>query len=106
MLENEDPLIVDQPEDNLDNAYIANNLVKGLRELKINRQFLFATHNANLPVFGDAELIGVMEENEGTGCVNEECLGSVDNNYVKEAVVNTLEGGSMAFIMRKEKYNI
>ena len=106
MLENNDPLIVDQPEDNLDNAYIANNLVEGLRELKINRQFIFATHNANIPVFGDAELIGVMEENEGTGSVNNNCLGSVDNNNVKEAVVNTLEGGSMAFIMRKEKYNI
>ncbi|WP_017725842.1 TrlF family AAA-like ATPase [Halalkalibacterium ligniniphilum] len=106
MLENDDPLIVDQPEDNLDNAYIANNLVEGLRELKINRQFIFATHNANIPVFGDAELIGVMEENEGTGSVNKSCLGSVDNNNVKEAVVNTLEGGSMAFIMRKEKYNI
>ncbi|RAK15432.1 AAA domain-containing protein [Anoxybacillus vitaminiphilus] len=106
MLDNNDPLIVDQPEDNLDNSYIANNLVEGLRELKINRQFIFATHNANIPVFGDAELIGVMEENEGTGSINKNCLGSVDNNSVKEAVVNTLEGGSLAFRMRKEKYNI
>lgn len=106
MLDNDDPLIIDQPEDNLDNAYIANNLVQGLRELKINRQFLFATHNANIPVFGDAELIGVMREYEGSGSVNKDCLGSVDNNNVKDAVVNTLEGGNMAFIMRKEKYNI
>lgn len=106
MLDNEDPLLVDQPEDNLDNAYIANNLVEGLRELKINRQFLFATHNANIPVFGDAELIGVMEENNGMGSVNQTALGSVDNSYVKEAVINTLEGGNTAFIMRKEKYNI
>lgn len=106
MLDNDDPLIIDQPEDNLDNAYIANNLVQGLRELKINRQFLFATHNANIPVFGDAELIGVMEENEGVGSVNKDCLGSIDNKQVKDAVVNTVEGGNIAFIMRKEKYNI
>lgn len=106
MLENDDPLIIDQPEDNLDNAYIANNLVEGLRELKINRQFLFATHNANIPVFGDAELIGVMEENDGSGAINQTSLGSVDNSFVKEAVINTLEGGSIAFTMRKDKYNI
>jgi hypothetical protein len=77
-----------------------------LRAYENLRQFIFATHNANIPVFGDAELIGVMEENEGTGSVNKGCLGSVDNSKVKEAVVNTLEGGSTAFTMRKEKYNI
>lgn len=106
MLDNKDPLIIDQPEDNLDNAYIANNLVDGLRKYKLNRQFVFATHNANIPVFGDAELIGVMEEVDNQGVVKEECLGSVDNKNVKNAVINTLEGGNTAFQMRKAKYDL
>ncbi|WP_153127363.1 TrlF family AAA-like ATPase [Peribacillus tepidiphilus] len=106
MLDNNDPLIIDQPEDNLDNSYIAKNFVDGLRDYKLNRQFIFATHNANIPVFGDAELIIVMEEVDGQGSIKENCIGSVDNQNVKTAVVNTLEGGDTAFKMRKAKYNI
>ena len=54
LLDNPDPLIMDQPEDNLDNAFIAERIVQELRAAKTERQFLFATHNANIPVFGDA----------------------------------------------------
>lgn len=106
MLDNNDPLIIDQPEDNLDNSYIANNFVDGLRDYKLNRQFIFATHNANIPVFGDSELIVVMEEIDGQGSIAENCIGSVDNADVKTAVINTLEGGNIAFQMRKAKYNL
>nr|WP_185150955.1 hypothetical protein [Peribacillus simplex] len=106
MLDNYDPLIIDQPEDNLDNSYIANNFVDGLRNYKLNRQFIFATHNANIPVFGDAELIVVMQEIDGQGSIRDDCLGSVDNQNVKTAVVNTLEGGNIAFQMRKAKYDL
>jgi hypothetical protein len=106
MLDNNDPLIIDQPEDNLDNAYIANNFVDGLRDYKLNRQFIFATHNANIPVFGDSELIIVMQEIDGQGSIAENCIGSVDNPDVKTAVVNTLEGGNIAFQMRRAKYNL
>ncbi|MGE3993602.1 hypothetical protein [Pseudorhodoplanes sp.] len=65
LLDNPDPLIIDQPEDNLDNAFIADHIVSELRNSKTKRQFLFATHNANIPVFGDAEWIGVLQEHEG-----------------------------------------
>lgn len=106
MLDNNDPLIIDQPEDNLDNSYIANNFVDGLRDYKLNRQFIFATHNANIPVFGDSELIVVMQEIDGQGLIAENCIGSVDNLNVKTAVINTLEGGNIAFQMRKAKYNL
>lgn len=106
MLDNNDPLIIDQPEDNLDNSYIANNFVDGLRDYKLNRQFIFATHNANIPVFGDSELIVVMQEIDGQGSIAENCIGSVDNPNVKTAVVNTLEGGNIAFQMRRAKYNL
>ena len=95
-LSNDDPLLVDQPEDNLDNSFITNNLVENTRKLKINRQFIFATHNANIPVFGDAELIVTMENENGQGIINNESLGSIDNNLVRNSVIQILEGGDIA----------
>lgn len=106
LLENEDPLIVDQPEDNLDNSFISDDFIDVLRENKMKRQFIFATHNANIPVFGDAECIAVMEEYNGTGIVKDENIGSIDDNCVCNNVINILEGGKDAFKMRKEKYGI
>lgn len=106
LLDNKDPLIIDQPEDNLDNAFIANNIVNELRNNKLKRQFIFATHNANIPVFGDAELIGVLNEEDGQGKLNDDCLGSIDTEGVRKAVIQTLEGGNNAFRMRKAKYNL
>ncbi|MED2918691.1 hypothetical protein COK34_28250 [Bacillus thuringiensis] len=106
LLDNKDPLIIDQPEDNLDNAFIANNIVSELREHKMKRQFIFATHNANIPVFGDAELIGVLHEEDGQGRILDDCIGSVDSNEVRQAVIQTLEGGGNAFTMRRAKYNL
>ncbi|MDU2778948.1 MAG: hypothetical protein E7C08_11520, partial [Staphylococcus epidermidis] len=105
-LSNNDPLLVDQPEDNLDNSFITNNLVENIRKLKINRQFIFATHNANIPVFGDAELIVTMENENGQGSVNNENLGSIDNTLVRNSVIQILEGGDVAFKMRKNKYGL
>lgn len=105
LLDNKEPLIIDQPEDNLDNSFIANNLLEVLRENKLKRQFLFSTHNANIPVFGDAECICVMEEIDGQGVVDLDKVGSIDDNNVSIAVINTLEGGKIAFNMRKKKYN-
>ncbi|MGN4143557.1 TrlF family AAA-like ATPase [Staphylococcus equorum] len=105
-LKNNDPLLVDQPEDNLDNSFITNNLIHSIRQLKINRQFVFATHNANIPVFGDAELIAVMETEEGQGIINKENLGSIDNELVRNSVIRILEGGNTAFQMRKNKYGL
>ena len=106
LLDNKDPLIVDQPEDNLDNSFIAENLVKTLRENKIKRQYILATHNANIPVFGDAEQIITMEENEGHGIVSPDGVGSIDDDSVKRNVISILEGGRSAFKMREEKYGL
>lgn len=104
LVENKDPLIIDQPEDNLDNAYIADSLVASIRNNKINRQYIFATHNANIPVFGDAELIIGLVEEDGQGKINGHAIGSIDNKQVMNQVVNILEGGETAFKIRKEKY--
>ena len=57
LLESDAPLIVDQPEDDLDNRFITDGVVPKMREEKRRRQFVFSTHNANIPVLGDAELI-------------------------------------------------
>lgn len=104
LLENVDPLLMDQPEDNLDNAFIADRIVTELREAKTSRQFLFATHNANIPVFGDAEWIGVFTAAENQGYLGLEAQGSIDVPEIRIQVANILEGGRDAFIQRKEKY--
>ncbi|BAL23490.1 TrlF family AAA-like ATPase [Azoarcus sp. KH32C] len=104
LLENVDPLIMDQPEDNLDNAFIAERIVSELREAKTSRQFLFATHNANIPVFGDAEWIGVFTASENHGSLGVEAQGSIDVPAIRDQVASILEGGRDAFIQRKEKY--
>lgn len=104
LLENVDPLLMDQPEDNLDNAFIADRIVAELREAKTSRQFLFATHNANIPVFGDAEWIGVFTAGENQGRLGLEAQGSIDVPVIRDQVASILEGGRDAFIQRKEKY--
>ena len=104
LLQNDDPLIMDQPEDNLDNAFIAERIVTELRAAKIERQFIFATHNANIPVFGDAEWIGVLETDDKQGKIPKETQGAIDVPNIKNKAAIILEGGKAAFIQRKEKY--
>ncbi len=104
LVENEDPLIIDQPEDNLDNAYIADSFVQTIRKYKPERQYIFATHNANIPVFGDAELIVTLEERNGQGEIADGGIGSIDSQNVKKHVIKLLEGGEDAFKIREKKY--
>ena len=102
LLARDAPLIIDQPEDNLDNAFIADHIVRDLRKFKTNRQFLFATHNPNIPIFGDAELIAVLESHGGKGYIKDE--GSIDKSSIQKEAAEILEGGRSAFEMRKVKY--
>ncbi|MEY0026758.1 TrlF family AAA-like ATPase [Providencia rettgeri] len=104
LLDNQDPLILDQPEDNLDNAFIAERIVAELRKAKLSRQFLFATHNANIPVFGDAEWIGVLSVEDNKGVILPEQQGAIDVPKVQELAADILEGGKSAFNQRREKY--
>lgn len=104
LLDNPDPLIIDQPEDNLDNAFIAEHIVNELRLSKTKRQFMFATHNANIPVFGDAEWIGVLREQDSRAGL--QASGSIDSPNVKELAADILEGGKEAFTRRREKYGL
>ncbi len=104
LLENPDPLVVDQPEDNLDNAFIAERIVRELREAKTKRQFLFSTHNANIPVFGDAEWIGVITANASRGAIEPGHQGSIDVPCIRDQAAAILEGGRAAFAQRREMY--
>jgi len=108
LLESEAPLIVDQPEDDLDNRFITEGVVPRMREEKGRRQFLFSTHNANIPVLGDAELIlGLSAKGEAEGgraTIAQEHMGSIDSRTVRELVEEILEGGKEAFERRRRKY--
>jgi energy-coupling factor transporter ATP-binding protein EcfA2 len=108
LLESEAPLVVDQPEDDLDNRFITEGVVPIMRQEKRHRQFVFSTHNANIPVLGDAELIlGLAasgEGKEGHAKISPEHMGSIDSKPVRELVEEILEGGKDAFEMRRSKY--
>lgn len=98
------PLIVDQPEDDLDNSFVYSDVVQRLRREKEYRQFIIATHNANIPVLGDAELIQVLDADKGN-LILEKCIrGSIDDFQIREPVETILEGGHDAFEFRKSKY--
>ena len=108
LLDNPAPLIVDQPEDDLDNRFIYDGIVPKLRSEKHSRQFIFATHNANIPVLGDAELIACFQATgdgvSGRAELVPENVGSIDMPELRLLVEQVLEGGSEAFEMRRKKY--
>ena len=108
LLESDAPLIVDQPEDDLDNRFITDGVVPRMREEKRRRQFIFSTHNANIPVLGDAELIlgltALGEADGGNARIDPDHMGSIDARPVRELVEEVLEGGKDAFETRRLKY--
>jgi len=108
LLESDAPLIVDQPEDDLDNRFITEGVVPRMREEKQRRQFIFSTHNANIPVLGDADLIVGLtasgEAEHGHARIAPEHMGSIDAQPVRELVEEILEGGKEAFERRRRKY--
>lgn len=100
LMESEKPLLVDQPEDNLDNRFISQTVVGSLRKMKSRRQLIFVTHNPNIPVLGDAEKVFVLESDGAAARLAKS--GSVD--ACKAEIVTLLEGGEEAFRQRKERY--
>ncbi len=97
------PLIIDQPEDDLDNALISELIVTQIRENKHKRQIILATHNPNIVVNGDAEMIDVMEfeDNEIKLSVG----GGIDDEIVRKQVCLIMEGGTEAFRRRYDRLN-
>ncbi|MBN1773590.1 MAG: AAA family ATPase [Deltaproteobacteria bacterium] len=100
LLESERPLLIDQPEDNLDNAFIYETVVKSLKGAKGRRQLIFVTHNPNIPVLGDAERVFVLTSDGKQGKLHK--VGTVDE--LKQEIELLLEGGREAFLLRKKRY--
>jgi len=98
----ETPLILDQPEDDLDNRLVYDLIVDRLKKAKEKRQLIVVTHNANIPVNGDAEYIISMDtETEKLQVLNE---GTVENISIKKEICDVMEGSEKAFIMRSKRY--
>ena len=97
------PLVIDQPEDNLDKKLIGDVLAKVLADLKEKRQIIVATHDPNILVGGDAEQVVVLEaeSDRRASVVNH---GSIDNHDIVKAVIDLLEGGKEAFEARRKRY--
>jgi len=96
------PLVVDQPEDNLDNQLVTGLLISILHDLKEKRQIILVTHNPNIVVSGDAEQVVVMDYVEGKCVVRRQ--GSLDNADIMRDVVELMEGGREAFVRRFKRY--
>ena len=96
------PLIIDQPEDDLDNRYIYDEVVKVLRAVCKARQVIVATHNANVAVLGDAELVIALDADSGQGKVIG--IGGLESPGVADATRRILEGGDEAFQARHRRY--
>lgn len=100
LVQSERPLIVDQPEDNLDNAFIYDTVVKALEAVRGTRQVIFVTHNPNIPVLGEADRVFVFESDGSHAQLRR--FGTVDD--CKRDIETILEGGREAFLKRKARY--
>jgi DNA repair ATPase RecN len=113
-----EPLVLDQPEDDLDSEWITGLLVKELRASRWSRQIIVASHNANIPVNGDAEHVIALENVGGALRVRSSKekaadgkdtavmhVGPIENAHVRQDIQNIMEGGVVAFIQREKKYN-
>lgn len=98
----EGPLILDQPEDDLDNYLIYDLIVEQLLHSKDNRQIIVVTHNANIPVNGDSEQIVIMDSESKLIKVKDS--GTIENSIIKDEICKVMEGGTEAFEMRSKRY--
>ena len=105
LLDNNDiPLIIDQPEDNLDNHSVANILVPFIKKAKAKRQIILVTHNPNLAVVADAEQVIFTELDKENNYKFSFKAGAIENPVINECIVKVLEGAMPAFNKRKLKY--
>lgn len=109
-----EPLVLDQPEDDLDTEWISQLVVRQLRTSRWTRQVIVVTHNANIPVNADAERVIVMESHDGgiriratpsdTGA-SVRHIGAMEEEHVRRDIQRIMEGGVAAFVRREKRYN-
>lgn len=98
------PLLIDQPEDHLDSEFVYKTIVANLKKIKETRQVIIVTHNANIAVLGDAELIVPLRStSDKTSIVNR---GSIDRESIQKDCCAILEGGERAFLQRQNIYSL
>jgi hypothetical protein len=102
LLDSANPLLIDQPEDNLDNRFIFETVVGNIVRARQGRQLVFITHNPNIPVLGDAGRVAVMESDGDHGSMAR--IGDVDE--CREQIITLLEGGAEAFRQRGNRYKV
>lgn len=100
----EEPIILDQPEDDLDNHLIYDLIVQQLRTIKQRRQVIVITHNANIVVNGDAELVVALAARGGQTQI--EAQGSLQEKGVRDTICNIMEGGREAFERRYRRISL
>ena len=98
------PLVIDQPEDDLDHAFIIDSIVEGIRTAKQDRQIVAATHNPNIPVLGDAEMVFRVARQAGDDICHIRNSGGLELPRIT-AEVQSLEGGADAFERRRRRYS-
>ncbi len=103
-LKENDLIIIDQPEDDLDNQTIYRDVISELKKLKNQTQFLFTTHNPNIPVLGDCEQ--VISCSFSADSIDITIGGSIDDIRIQEKIINIMEGGDEAFNKRKIIYEL
>ena len=96
------PLLLDQPEDDLDNRLVCDLVVEKIKQIKENRQVIVITHNANIPVIGDAEYIVSMDSNSRYLKIH--TSGMLESADVKKEICAIMEGGEDAFKLRATRY--
>jgi len=102
LAQDENTILIDQPDDNLDNEFIMSELVPAIRKAKLNRQIIIASNNANVVVNSDAEQIIVAEYKNGKISY---MMGAIEEPIIKEKAIHILEGGPTAFEAREKKYD-
>ncbi|HAV5314519.1 TrlF family AAA-like ATPase [Acinetobacter baumannii] len=107
VLDKEDiPLIIDQPEDNLDNNSVAKVLVPFIKLAKKKRQIILVTHNPNLAVVADSEQVINVSLDKQNGYKFNFISGGIENQTINKQLLEVLEGTIPAFCLRKDKYSI
>ena len=97
------PLIIDQPEDNLDNQSVFKKLVPSVVEAKKNRQVILITHNPNLAIACDSDLVIYCEKDKKMNSIRYES-GAIEDTHIRKKMIDILEGTMPAFDLRSDKY--
>ena len=98
-----EPLVLDQPEDDLDTRMIMSLIVEQVRTMKEHRQIIIVTHNPNIVVHGDADLVHAMEDMNGQVSRNSNASGGLQEKATRQFICDVMEGGTIAFRKRFDR---